>query len=57
VRDAEERLLGMLSPEDRAVFRTLVRRIACDLRDVDAETDLCTVAERVLDPAAPASPR
>src|SRR6478735_8187434 len=35
VHDAEEQLLGMLSPDERSAFRTLMRRVACDLRDVD----------------------
>lgn len=56
VHDAEEQLLGMLSPEDRAAFRTLMRRVACDLRDVAADTDPCTVAEHTLDPTAPTAP-
>ncbi|MBN0041808.1 winged helix-turn-helix transcriptional regulator [Cellulosimicrobium cellulans] len=48
VHDAEEELLGMLSPGERSIFRTLMRRVACDLRDVDATTDPCTVAEHTL---------
>lgn len=56
VHDAEEQLLGMLSPEERAAFRTLMRRVACDLRDVDAGTDPCTVAEHVLKGTSPATP-
>lgn len=55
VHDAEEQLLEALSPQDRHAFRTLVRRVACDLRDVDAGTDPCTVAEHTLNPAAPTS--
>ncbi|WP_251149899.1 MarR family winged helix-turn-helix transcriptional regulator [Cellulosimicrobium sp. Marseille-Q4280] len=45
VRDAEDALLRTLSPEERHSFRLLMRRVACDLRDVDAGTDLCAVAE------------
>jgi MarR family transcriptional regulator, transcriptional regulator for hemolysin len=52
VRDAEDSLLRALSPDERRTFRTLMRRVACDLRDVDAGTDPCTVAENAL--AAPA---
>ncbi|WP_454042691.1 MarR family winged helix-turn-helix transcriptional regulator [Cellulosimicrobium sp. Marseille-Q8652] len=45
VHDAEDSLLRALSPEERQAFRLLVRRVACDLRDVDAGTDPCAVAE------------
>ncbi|WP_222843961.1 MarR family winged helix-turn-helix transcriptional regulator [Cellulosimicrobium sp. CUA-896] len=45
VHDAEDSLLGALSPEERRTFRTLMRRVACDLRDVDAGTDPCVVAD------------
>ena len=50
VRDAEDSLLGALSPEERHTFRVLMRRVACDLRDVDAGTDPCVVAEAELSP-------
>lgn len=53
VHDAEEQLLGMLSPDERSAFRTLMRRVACDLRDVDATTDPCTVAEHTLEVTTP----
>lgn len=53
VHDAEEQLLGMLSPDERSAFRTLMRRVACDLRDVDATTDPCTVAEHTLGVTTP----
>jgi len=55
VHDAEEQLLESLSPEDRRAFRSLARRVACDLRDVDADADPCTVAEHALG-AASSSP-
>src|SRR5690606_28649900 len=48
VHDAEEEMLGMLAPDERALFRTLMRRVACGVRDVDAGTDPCTVAEHTL---------
>ena len=48
VHDAEEELLDMLSPDERGAFRTLMRRVACDLRDIDAGTDPCAVAEHTL---------
>ncbi len=43
----------MLSPDERSAFRTLMRRVACDLRDVDAGTDPCTVAEHALGATTP----
>ncbi len=48
VHDAEDSLLQALSPEERRTFRSLMRRVACDLRDVDAETDPCAVADAEL---------
>ncbi|WP_435737271.1 MarR family winged helix-turn-helix transcriptional regulator [Cellulosimicrobium sp. PMB13] len=48
VHDAEDSLLRVLSPEERHTFRELMRRVACDLRDVDAGTDPCVVAEAEL---------
>jgi DNA-binding MarR family transcriptional regulator len=48
VRQAEDHLLRALSPADRAAFRTLLRRVACDLRDIESGTDPCDVAEKML---------
>ena len=45
VHDAEDSLLQSLSPEERRTFRSLMRRVACDLRDVDAGTDPCAVVQ------------
>ncbi|MCB7136141.1 MarR family winged helix-turn-helix transcriptional regulator [Cellulosimicrobium marinum] len=52
VHDAEDSLLQALSPRERDTFRTLVRHVACDLRDVDAGTDPCVVAQEALDGTA-----
>lgn len=48
VRQAEDRVLGALSPADRATLRALLRRVACDLRDIEPGTDPCEVAEEML---------
>jgi DNA-binding MarR family transcriptional regulator len=43
VRDAEDVLLRALRPADRDAFRNLLRLVACDVRDIEAGTDLCDV--------------
>jgi MarR family transcriptional regulator for hemolysin len=48
VRDAEDALLRALAPDERESFRTLLRRVACDVRDIDAGTDLCESMEHLL---------
>lgn len=57
VHDAEDSLLQALAPEERRTFRTLMRRVACDLRDVDAGTDPCVVAEHELGTPGTEAPR
>jgi len=41
VRAAEDKLLGALEPAERQVFRQVLRRVACDLRDIEPRPDPC----------------
>ncbi|GAA1165563.1 DNA-binding MarR family transcriptional regulator [Kitasatospora gansuensis] len=41
VREAEDRLLETLDANERQVFRTLLGRIACDVRDMDLTAAPC----------------
>ncbi|RKT07930.1 DNA-binding MarR family transcriptional regulator [Streptomyces sp. 3211.6] len=43
VQEAEDRLLGALDENERQAFRTLLGRIACDVRDMDLSTAPCDV--------------
>lgn len=49
VAAAEDRVLGALSPVERALFRELLLRVAGGVQDVDAETDPCVVASAALE--------
>lgn len=46
VHHAEELLLAGLDEAERATFRNLLHRIACNVREVDADTDPCEAAEQ-----------
>ena len=46
VRAAEDALLGALDDGERQALRHLLRRVACDLRDIEPAIDPCVVAER-----------
>jgi len=48
VRATEDRLLGALDAADRETFRALMARVACAVKDVDAQTDPCAVVTDVL---------
>jgi MarR family transcriptional regulator for hemolysin len=48
VTEAEDALLVALNPAERDTLRGLLRRVACDLRDIDPATDPCDVADEVL---------
>ena len=48
VRAAEDALLGILDDTDREVLRGLLRKVACDLRDIESDDDPCTVLEHAL---------
>jgi MarR family transcriptional regulator, transcriptional regulator for hemolysin len=48
VRQAEDDLLRSLAPADRAALRTLLRRVACDLRDLAPVADPCDAAQEML---------
>ncbi|MFD7321003.1 MarR family winged helix-turn-helix transcriptional regulator [Streptomyces sp. NPDC059875] len=55
VREAEDRLLETLDENERQAFRTLLSRIACDVRDMDLATDPCDVTPAPRDIAQPGS--
>ena len=46
VRAAEDALLGALDAGERQALRLLLRRVACDLRDIEPALDPCDAAER-----------
>jgi len=46
VRSAEDRLLEALDDGERRALRHLLRRVACDLRDIEPAIDPCDAAER-----------
>lgn len=49
VAAAEEAVLGALDAEERAVFRTLLRRIACETPDItDHDLGACAAVEEML---------
>jgi hypothetical protein len=48
VRHAEDHLLDGLDVAERDAFRELLRRVACNVRDVDLTTDPCDVASDVI---------
>lgn len=52
VQEAEDDVLSSLAPPERSTLRTLLRRVACDLRDVDIADDACAVVDDALDAAA-----
>ncbi|TMR88082.1 MarR family winged helix-turn-helix transcriptional regulator [Nonomuraea basaltis] len=45
VREAEDKVLGVLDPAERDTFRSLLYRVACDVRHIEPATDPCDVAE------------
>ncbi|MFI2752924.1 MarR family winged helix-turn-helix transcriptional regulator [Cellulomonas sp. P22] len=55
VRRAEDALLADLDPAERDTFRTLLRRVACGVRDLDPAVDVCDAVAHAL-PGAPPSP-
>lgn len=48
VRRAEDELLDALDARERETFRALLRRVACDVRDIEPTTDPCDVADDLL---------
>ena len=56
VRRAEGELLDALDEREQETFRDLLRRVACDVRDVEPTTDPCDVVDHLLAPPA-ATPR
>ncbi|MGW3626895.1 MarR family winged helix-turn-helix transcriptional regulator [Streptomyces sp. NPDC000880] len=55
VREAEDRLLEALDENERQAFRTLLSRIACDVRDMDLAAAPCDVTSDPCDVAEPRS--
>lgn len=41
VQAAEDAVLAALEPTERQAFRNLLRRVACDVREVEPKTDTC----------------
>ncbi len=48
VTAAEDVALGALSAAERDVLRTLIARVACDVRDIDPDRDPCDAADEAL---------
>jgi MarR family transcriptional regulator, transcriptional regulator for hemolysin len=48
VQEARDDVLAALAPGERETLCTLVRRAACDVRDIDTREDPCEVADKVL---------
>ncbi|WP_406263155.1 MarR family winged helix-turn-helix transcriptional regulator [Streptomyces sp. NBC_00191] len=55
VREAEDRLLEALDEDECQAFRTLLSRIACDVRDMDLTAAPCDVTSDPCDVAEPGS--
>ncbi|MFF2076133.1 MarR family winged helix-turn-helix transcriptional regulator [Kitasatospora sp. NPDC058162] len=53
VREAEDRLLEALDENERLAFRTLLGRIACDVRGLDLAAAPCDVTSDPCDAAEP----
>ena len=56
VREAEQKVLGVLSPAEQEQFRDLINRIAAGVRHISPETDPCVVATEMLDEEFISSP-
>ncbi|MDQ7906378.1 MarR family winged helix-turn-helix transcriptional regulator [Phytohabitans sp. ZYX-F-186] len=54
VREAEDTLLGALEPAERRALRHLLRRVACDVRDIEPATDPCEAVGATLEGSAKA---
>ncbi|WP_188191386.1 MarR family winged helix-turn-helix transcriptional regulator [Nonomuraea sp. SYSU D8015] len=48
VREAEDRVLQALEPDERETFRRMVRRVACGVADIEPVTDPCEVVDEIL---------
>ncbi|MCK2220982.1 MarR family winged helix-turn-helix transcriptional regulator [Actinomadura sp. ATCC 31491] len=48
VREVEDHVLRPLTPDEREAFRGMLRRVACGVADVHADTDPCEVVDEVL---------
>jgi MarR family transcriptional regulator, transcriptional regulator for hemolysin len=55
VQEAEDRLLDALDEDERQAFRTLLSRIACDVRDMDLSAAPCDVSPDPCDVTEPGS--
>ncbi|MGB3304880.1 MAG: MarR family winged helix-turn-helix transcriptional regulator [Thermomicrobiales bacterium] len=56
VREAEQKVLGVLSPAEQEQFSDLINRIAVSVRHISPETDPCVVATEMLDEKPTSSP-
>ncbi|MEV5322997.1 MarR family winged helix-turn-helix transcriptional regulator [Nonomuraea fastidiosa] len=48
VSEAEDHLLGALSPDERTAFKDMLQRTACAVSDIEPAKDPCQVAEEML---------
>jgi MarR family transcriptional regulator for hemolysin len=55
VGEAEDALFAALHPAERDMLRSLVRRVACDLRNIGPTADPCDVADETLADGATAA--
>lgn len=55
VREAEDALLGALEPTERQALRHLLRRVACDVRNIEPVTDPCDAVDATLRASARAT--
>ncbi|BCB91692.1 MarR family winged helix-turn-helix transcriptional regulator [Phytohabitans suffuscus] len=57
VREAEDALLRTLAPDERQALRHLLRRVACDVRNIEPVPDPCEAVGAFGESTAPAAPR
>jgi DNA-binding MarR family transcriptional regulator len=57
VRAAEDEVLGALTAAQREALCSMLYQVACDVRAVDPEKDVCEVAADWIGAASPAEPR
>jgi MarR family transcriptional regulator for hemolysin len=55
VRNAEDAVLGALTPAERDTLRGLLGRVACDVQDFEPAMDPCAMADEVLAEGRPRS--
>ncbi len=48
VREAEDHILGTLAPAERVIFRSLLGRVACAVRDTGPMAEACDLANETI---------